>query len=66
MDHHRILKFIDQKNKIYRKYIRIKNAGKREELLELFKTYRNSPNKITKLSKGDYYGECFEENKKKN
>ena len=47
------------------KYIKTKNAGKKEELLELFKIYKNSLNKITKLSKGNYYGEFFEENKKK-
>ena len=29
-------------------------------LFELFKTYRNSLNKITKLSKANYYSEFFE------
>ena len=37
-----ILKFIDKKNKIYRKCIRTKNAAKIKELFKLFKTYRNS------------------------
>ena len=60
-----ILKSIDKKNKIYRKYTRTKNAAEKEELFELFKTYRNFPNKITKLSKANYYSEFFEENKKK-
>ena len=31
----------------------------------LFKTYRNNLNKITKLSKANYYSEFFKENKKK-
>ena len=31
----------------------------------LFKTYRNNLNKISKLSKANYYCEFFKENKKK-
>ena len=42
-----------------------KMLEKKEELLELFKIYKNSVKKITQLSKGNYYGEFFEENKKK-
>ena len=56
---------IDKKNKIYRKCIRTENATKKEKLYELFKTYKNSLNKITKLSKANYYCKIFEENKRK-
>ena len=34
-------------------------------MYEIFKTYRNSQNKITKLSKANYYYKSFEENKRK-
>ena len=37
-----ILKSIERKNRIYRKYIRTKNSTKKEELHSLFKSYRNS------------------------
>ena len=53
-----IVKSIDKKSKIYRKYIRAKNAAKKE-LFELFKTYKNSLNKITQLSKANYYSNFF-------
>ena len=54
------LKSVDNKNKIYRKCIRTKSGTKKEKLYELFKTYRNSLNKITKLSKANYYYQFFE------
>ena len=60
-----ILKSIDKKNKICRKCIRTKNATKKEKLYELFKSYRNSLNTITKLSKANNYYEFFQENKRK-
>ena len=60
-----ILKSVDKKNKIYRKCIRTKNATKKEKLYEIFKTYRNSIKKITKLSKASYYYQFFEEIKRK-
>ena len=41
-----ILKSIDQKIRIYKKCIRTKNATKKEELHNLFKSSRNSLNKI--------------------
>ena len=50
---------------MYRKYIRTKTTAKKEELFELFKTYRNPLNKITELSKANYCSKYFEENKKK-
>ena len=60
-----ILKSIDQKNRIYKKCIRTKNATKKEELHNLFKSYRNSLNKITRLSKVNHYKLFFEDNKNK-
>ena len=60
-----ILKSIDTRDKIDRKCIRTKNSTKTEKLYELFKTYRNSLNKITKLSKANYYYQFFEGNKRK-
>ena len=42
-----------------------KNATKKEKLYELFKSYRNSLNTITKLSKANNYYEFFQENKRK-
>ena len=38
---------------------------KKRKLYELCKTYRNSLNKINKLSKPNYYYQFFEENKRK-
>ena len=58
-----ILKSIEKKNRIYRKCIRTKNATKKEELYNLFKSYRNSLNKITRLSKANHYKIFFEDNK---
>ena len=40
------------------------HTARKEELFELFKTDRNSLNKITKLSKANN-SKCFIENKKK-
>ena len=60
-----ILKSIVKKNLIYRKCIRTKNATKEEELHNLFKSYRNSCNKIARLSKANHYKNFFEDNKNK-
>ena len=46
-----ILNSIEKKNRIYRKCIRTKNAAKKEELHNLFKSYRNSLNKIARRSR---------------
>ena len=66
----KILKFIDKiciyiDIYIYRRYIRTKHVAKKEKLFELFMTYRNSLNKITKLSKANYYSEFFEKKSEK-
>ena len=60
-----ILKSIEKKNRIYRKCIRTKNATKKEELHNLFKSYRNSLNKLARLSKANHYKTFFEDNKNK-
>ena len=50
-----ILKSIAKKNKINRKYNRTKNPIKKEELHQLYKTYKNSITKLARLSKANYY-----------
>ena len=60
-----ILKSIEEKNRIYRKCIRTKNSTKNEEMHNLFKYYRNSLNKIARLSKANHYKAFFEDNKNK-
>ena len=42
-----------------------KNATKKEELHYLFKSYRNSLNKLARLSKANHYKTFFEDNKNK-
>ena len=61
----RILKSIAKKNKINRKCNRTKNPIKKEELHQLYKTYKNSITKLARLSKANYYCKYFEDNKKK-
>ena len=60
-----ILKSIEKKNRIDRKYIRTKNATKKEKLHNLFKSYRNSLNEIARLSKANHCKTFFEDNKNK-
>ena len=60
-----ILKSIAKKNKINRKYNRTKNPIKKEELHQLYKTYKNSITKLARLSKTNYYCKYFEDSKKK-
>ena len=50
---------------MYRKCISIKNTTKKEELHNLFKSYRSSLNKTTRLSKTNHYKTFFEDNKNK-
>ena len=60
-----ILKSIEKKNEIYRRCIRTKNSTKKEELHNLLKSYRNSLNKIARLSKANHCKTFFEDNKNK-
>ena len=58
-----IITSINNKNKTYRKYCRAKNEIRRNELQNLFKKYRNSINKIIKVSKAKHYHQFFNINK---
>ena len=58
-----IIASINNKNKTYRKYCRAKNRTRRDELHNLFKKYRNSINKIIKVSKAKHYHQYFNINK---
>ena len=60
-----IQKSIEKRNRIYRKCIRTKNSTKKEEMHNLFRSYRNSLNKIARLSKANQYKTIFEDNKNK-
>ena len=60
-----ILKSIEKKNEIYRRCIRTRNSTKKEELHNLFKSYRNSLDKISRLSKANHCKTFFEDNKNK-
>ena len=61
----RILKSTAKKNKINRKCSRTKNPIKKEELHQIYKTYKNSITKLARLSKAYCYCKYFEDNKKK-
>ena len=50
-----ILTSINNKNETYQKYCRAKNQTGRDELHNFFKKYRNSVNKIIKVSKAKHY-----------
>ena len=59
------MKSISKKNKINRKCNTTKNPIKKEELHQLYKTYKNSITKLAGLSKANYHCKYFEDNKKK-
>ena len=59
-----ILTSINNKNKIYQNYCRAKNQTRRDELNNFFKKYRNSINKIIKVSKAKHYHQYFNINKR--
>ena len=58
-----ILTSIKTKNRIYRKFLRTKNATTKQQLHDHFKYYRNNVTKITKASKALHYKKFFEDNK---
>ena len=58
-----ILNSINNKSRIYRKYIRAKEPNKKINLYNDFKSYRNLYYKILKSSKARHYQEVFETNK---
>ena len=59
-----ILMSIKLKNRLYRKFSRSKDEATKTDLRNKFKNYGNYLNKITRLSKLNYYKNFFEENKK--
>ena len=58
-----ILTSIKNKNKLYRKYIRVKDLCRKTLLHSEFKKYQNQINKILKSSKALHYKRFFENNK---
>ena len=59
----RILNSIKNKNRKYRKYQWAKDATRKHELHNEFKTYRNKLDKVLKSSKSIHYQKFFEANK---
>ena len=59
----RILNSIKNKNRKYRKYQRAKDATRKHDLHNEFKTYRNKLDKVLKSSKSIHYQKLFEANK---
>ena len=55
---------IKLKSRLYRKFSRSKDEATKTDLRNKFKNYGNYLNKITRLSKLNYYKNFFEENKK--
>ena len=58
-----ILTSIKTKNRIYRKFLRTKNATTKQQLHDHFKCFQNNLTKITKASKALNYKKFFEDNK---
>ena len=59
-----MLMSIKLKSRLYRKFSRSKDEATKTDLRNKFKNYGNYLNKITRLSKLNYYKNFFEENKK--
>ena len=58
-----ILKLINQKNAIYRKFIRAKNLHSKEIYHLEFKRYKSMINRLTRINKSKYYKTFFSEHK---
>ena len=58
-----ILKSINQKNAIYRKFIRAKNLHSKEMYHLEFKRYKSMINRLTRINKSNYYKTFFSEHK---
>ena len=63
LDNHRHININQTKNRIYRKFLRTKNATTKQQLHDHFKYYRNNLTKITKASKVLHYKKFFGDNK---
>ena len=55
---------IKKKNIVYGKFIRARRDEEKATLYNQFKTYQNTINKLTKISKGKHYRKYFNEHKK--
>ena len=58
-----ILKSINQKSVIYRKFIRAKNLNSKEIYHLEFKQYKNRINRLTRINKSKYYKRFFSKHK---
>ena len=58
-----ILPSVQQKNVLYRKFIRTKDLTERKLLLQNFKIYKNTFHRFTRINRSDYYKHYFEEPK---
>ena len=56
-----ILHSIKHKNALYRNFLKTKDLTKTELLLQNFKVYKNTIDKLTRINKSDYYKRYFEE-----
>ena len=59
----KILKKIQQKNKIFKKFVRSKNADQKSLLKDQFKLLKNEITSLTRESKTEYYKTYFSKNK---
>ena len=60
-----ILKSINTKNKIFKRYIKCKDKQSKEQLNNEYKNLKNVITALTRQSKKDYYSQYFTENKQK-
>ena len=59
-----IMIFVKKKNILYGKFIRARRREEKTALYNQFKTYWNTINKVTKISKGNHYQKYFHEHRK--
>ena len=59
----KILQQIENKNKIFKKYIKCKNADQKSQLKDQFKFLKNEITSLTRDSKKEYYKTYFSTNK---
>ena len=59
-----LLKSIKVKNRIYKQFWKATNPHEKTEIQKRFKVYRNHVVTLTRICKGNYYKEYFEDNRK--
>ena len=59
-----LLKSIKVKNRIYKQFSKATNPHEKTEIQKRFKVYRNHVVTLTRICKGNYYKEYFEDNGK--